>query len=86
MSLRGQGAKGQVDVHQRPPALKQAGVYGPFQPNPMLLSIAASEVTAVNHEFGLTGEGENRSLHLTSEANDKLADCFSKWYDWTDMN
>jgi hypothetical protein len=84
MCLRGQQIGGLVEVHKRPPALREPVVIGPFRSDPILLTTAASEVTAFKNLYGLVSEDGNRFRHMTNEVNEKLTSCCAKWYDWAE--
>ncbi len=85
MILKGQQAQGKVEVHKRPPALKEVAVHGPFLLHTDLLVRTAHEVTRFFNEYGISFCSENQTQVMTQEVNARLSELFQSWYEWAGL-
>ncbi len=80
MLIKGQQTQGQVEVHERPPALREPMGYGPFRTFEARLAAAAHQVTGFMAEQGIEGGAANRSRVMTEEVDGRLSGLFEAWY------
>ncbi len=84
MLIMGQQALGQVEVHKRPPALREPMGFGPFRIFDGRLAAAFHQVTVFMGEQGIEADAVNRSKVMTDEVDHKLSGLFEAWYHWAE--
>jgi exonuclease III len=82
MLIKGQQTVGLIEVHKRPPALKDPMGYGPYKMFDGRCAGIAHEVTKFMNEQGLVPGGANRSRRMTPEVSSRLSALFNLWYGW----
>ncbi len=80
MRLLGQQPQGRIEVHKRPPALREPMGHGPFRTFDTRSAAAAHQVTTFMNAQGVTADAANTSKVMTDEIDGQLSDLFESWY------
>ena len=85
MLIKGQQERSLIEVHKRPPALREPMGFGPHRVFPERLAAAAHEVTAFMNLHGLAAEAPNATRSMNGEVDKQLTGLFEAWYSWAEV-
>jgi exonuclease III len=85
MLIKGQQERRLIEVHKRPPALREPMGYGPHRVFDDQLAAAAHEATVFMNQQGIMAGEPNTTRAMTPEVDQQLTALFEAWYSWAEV-
>ncbi len=85
MLIKGQQVHGPIEVHKRPPALREPMGFGPHRVFGNRLAAAAHEATVFMNHYGIMAGEPNATRVMTPEVDKQLTALFEAWYAWAEV-